>query len=324
VTHLDLTERILRLRSVPVFRTVPASTLAALASSIRARGFDKGEALQREDGPPRSIFLINSGTVGMERRGRRIGTVRAPGGVGFLPFLAREQGATSSIAQSFVEAYEVPGEALDEILDDDFSVLLETMRWVAERMVSEMRNAEPPPYTPPETPHDDIALDRELGIVDRIFLLRRTRAFGRANVNSLARVARRMVEQRPPPGATIWSPGAPADASLFVVKGMGRLVWNGGASVQSVGPGYVVGGMESLLGGSRWNTFVADEPMLLLRGREETLLDMFEDDREVGMIFLSMIASFLIGVWDRKAEQGLTSVGSPVSAEVEGPRPSVR
>ncbi len=47
MTHLDLTERILRLRSVPVFRTVPASALAALASSIRARGSDKGEALQR-------------------------------------------------------------------------------------------------------------------------------------------------------------------------------------------------------------------------------------------------------------------------------------
>lgn len=319
--QLDLTERILRLRMVPVFRSMDAGTLAALAASIRPRGYEKGELLQREDEPPRSFFLLSAGTVRMERRGKVIGTVRGPGGVGFLPFLAREQGATTSIAQSFVEAYEVPGEALVEIFDDDFTVLLSTMRWVAERLLAEMKTGAPPPYVAPEVPLDHLAFDRELGIVDRIFLLRRTRAFGRANVNSLARVARRMVEERAAPSATIWSPGEPSDTSTFVVKGMGRLVWNDGGTVQTVGPGYVVGGTESLLGAPRWNTFVADEPMLLLRGRREALVDMFEDDREVAMTFLSLIATFLMGVWDKKAEAGITSVGVPPTAAGGPPDP---
>ena len=47
-------------------------------------------------------------------------------------------------------------------------------------------------FTPPTIPFDHLIGDRELGIVERIFVLRRSRAMSMANVNSIARVARRM------------------------------------------------------------------------------------------------------------------------------------
>lgn len=311
--QLDPTERILRLRMVPVFRTMPAATLAALAGSLRPRTFERGEALLREGEPPRSFFLVSEGVVRMERKGRRIGTVRAPGGVGFLPLLARDAGATRAVAQSFVDAYEVPGEALEEIFEDDFSVLLATMRWIADRLLVEMKSAPAPPFVPPDPPWPAPPEDRELGLVERIYLLRQTRAYGRANVNSLARIARRMKEERHAPGAIIWSPGDPSDSTCFVVAGMGRLLSEEGQKVQIVGPGYVVGGTESLLGVPRWNAFVADEPVLLLRGQREAMIDTWEDDRELAGNFLALVATFLVSVWDRKAEQGLTSIGAPDS-----------
>lgn len=314
--QLDLTERILRLRLVPVFRGMPGGTLAQLAAAVRPRTFETGETLLREDEPPRSIFLLAAGVVRMMRNGRRIGTIRGPGGVGFLPFLARSAGGTAAIAQSFVETFEVPGDAVEEIFEDDFSVLHATIRWVADRLLAEMQTATPPPYHAPDPPFEHLVGERELGIVERIYLLRRTRAYGRANVNSLARVARRMEEQRFPAGTKLWTPGDPSDTSCFLVKGMATLTWNDGRTVQDVGPGYVVGGTESFLGVPRWNTFEAKEPVMLLRGRRDTLVDMFEDDREVATTFLAMLATFLMTIWDRKAEKGLTSVGVPESEPV--------
>lgn len=311
----DLTERILRLRQVPSLRTLPAGEIAQLAQSLRTRTFERGEVLLREDEPPRSFFLLVSGTVTMRRRGKRIGTIRGPGGVGFMSFLARTAGGTASVAESFVEAYEVRADAMEEVFEDHFNVLLGTLRLVSQRLVDENRmQREAPPYVPPSVPTDHLVGDRELGIVERIFLLRRTRALARANVNSLATLARGMTEVRRGPGEVLWRHGDRADASYFVVKGMVDLAWNDGQTVQECGPGYVVGGAESLVGTPRWNTLTTRTPVVLLHGRREGLIDLFEDDHELALNFLSMLATLLVTIWDRKAEAGIASVGSGPSA----------
>ncbi len=72
----------------------------------------------------------------LRRKGKRIGTVRGPGGVGFLAYLARQAGGTSAVAESFVEALEVRGDAMDEVLEDHFAVLLGHIRWAAERLIA--------------------------------------------------------------------------------------------------------------------------------------------------------------------------------------------
>jgi CRP-like cAMP-binding protein len=313
VRQLELTERMLRLRSVPVFRAMAANDLAQLAASIRPRAFARGEVLLREDLPPRSFFLLNSGTVTMMRQGRRIGTVRGPGGVGFLSFLAQNAGGTSAVAQSYVEGFEVPAEAMEEVFEDHFVVLLGTIRWLAQRLLAENQAAAPPPFVAPTVSFDHLIGDRELGIVERIFLLRRARAFARANVNSLARLARRMEEVRVPARTTLWKVGEPADHTFFSVKGMARLIWSDGEKAQIVGPGYALGGIEALVGVPRWNELVTDEPAILLRGNRERLIDLFEDDRDFAMSFMALFATMLMSVWDRKAEAGQVSVGSAES-----------
>jgi CRP-like cAMP-binding protein len=313
VRQLELTERILRLRGVPTFRTLPASALAQLASSMRTVTFKRGEILLREDEPPRSFYLITTGTVTLRRKEKRIGTVRGPGGVGFVAFLARSAGGTSAVAESFVEALDVQADAMDEIFEDHFPVLLGHVRWIAERLIAENKVTQPPAFVPPVVPFDAMVGDGEIGIVERIFLLRRMRAFTEANVNSLATLARKMVELRLPAGEVLWREGDRAEQSYFIVKGMLSLRWGNGELVQKIGPGYVVGGAESLVGLPRWNELVTDEPVIALRGTREGLIDLFEDDHELALKFLSMLATMLVSAWDRKAEAGITSVGSATS-----------
>jgi hypothetical protein len=302
VRQLDLTERLLRLRAVPVFRGMTTSDLAPLAATMRSARFEKGEVVLREDQPPQAFHMLLTGSVTMRRHGRKLRTITAPGGIGFLSLLARTGGGTEAVADVFSETFELRADAIYEMFEDHFPVLLETLRWVAEQLIQENRQQPPPPYSPPGDGFDQLVGDRELGIVERIFLLRRTRAFKAANVNSIARLARRMKEIRQPAGTTIWSPNDRADASIFIVKGKMKLSWNDGAVVQDVGPGYIVGGAESIAGVPRWNELVTTEPALYLHGSREGMIDMFEDDLEVALQFLSMMANFLLTIWDAKAE----------------------
>ncbi len=308
--QLELTERILRLRGVPTLRALPANELAQLAASLRPVAFRRGEILLKEDEPPRSFFLLSTGTVTLRRKGKRFGTVHGPGGVGFMSFLARHAGGTSAVAENFVEALEVQADAMEEIFEDHFPVLLGTIRFVAQRLIEENKVTAPPPYVALPSTFETMIGDQPLGIVERIFLLRRMRAFTEANVNSLATLARKMTELRPPAGEVLWRTGERAEHSYFVVKGMLSLTWNEGKVVQKIGPGYVVGGAESLVGLPRWNDLVTDEQAIVLRGTRDGMIDLFEDDYELGLKFLSMLATLVVTMWDRKAEEGITSVGA--------------
>ena len=328
MSQLDLTERILRLRSVPVLTGLSAADLGPLAASLRQVSFRKGDILLKEDEPPRSFFLIGSGTVVLRRKQKLVGTIRGPGGVGFMSFLARDAGGTSAVAQTYVEALEVRADAMDEVFEDNFIVLLGTMRLVTTRLIEEYKVSPPAAFVPPAQPFDTLVGENELGIVERIFLLRKMRAFSAGNVNSLATLASKMTELRPAVGTPLWKIGDRADHSLFIVKGKLQTSWNDGKSNQVMGPGYVAGGAESLASIPRWNNLVVTEPAVLLRSAREALIDLFEDDTELGMRFISLIATLLVNIWDQKAEEGITSVGvSPgdtlVATEPDGEAPVV-
>jgi CRP-like cAMP-binding protein len=279
-----------------------ATDLAPLAASMRSAKFERGDVLLREDEPPRAFHMLVAGKVTMRRHGRKIRTIAAPGGVGFLSLLARTGGGTEAVAEEHTESFEVRADAIDEMFEDHFTVLLGTLRWINERLIRENLVQEPPAYVP-SVGFEDLSFERELGIVERIFLLRRTRVFKTANVNSTARLARDMKEMSLPAGEVVWRPGDRAQGTIFIVQGKMDLRWNEGKSVQTVGPGYMVGGAEALALMPRWNELVATEPVLGLQGSREALIDMLEDDIDVALKFMSMIATVLLNLWDRRAEQ---------------------
>ncbi len=279
------------------------SELAPLAASLTSATFEKGDVLLREDEPPRAFHMLLTGSVTMRRRGRTIRTITAPGGVGFLSLLARTAGGTEAVAEARTETFALRADALEEMFEDFFPVLLSTMRWLGESVVKENLVSPAPGYIQPTHDYDRLIGARELGIVERIFLLRQTLAFKNANVNSIARLARAMKEVRVGAGETLWRPGDRSGGSIFVVKGTMELSWNARKQVQKIGPSYIVGGIESIAGVLRWNELIAQAPCVCLQGSREGLIDMFEDDFDAALTFMSMMAAFLLSLWDRKAER---------------------
>jgi CRP-like cAMP-binding protein len=273
---------------------------------MRSATFEKGDVLLREDEPPKAFHMLVTGAVTMRRRGNKIRTITAPGGVGFLSLLARTGGGTEAVAEAHTETFELRADAMYEMFEDHFPLLLGTMRWIAERLIQENVVDDPPAYNPPTDGFDKRVGDQALGIVERIFLVRRTVGFKNANVNSMVRLVRTMKEVRLGAGETIWRPGDRSTSTLFLVKGKMDLAWhnprNDRRAVQVVGPGYIVGGAEAIATRPRWNELVTTEPAVFLQGSREALIDMLEDDLEVALQFLSMMAGFLLLAWDRRAE----------------------
>ena len=324
--QLDLTERVFRLRGIPMFKSMSASELAPLASSLRARKFQKGELLLREDQPPRSFYMLLTGSVTMHRHGRPFRTISAPGGVGFLSVLARTAGGTDAVADAACDTFELRAEALEDVFEDQFPVLLATLKFIADSLIKESIDRAPPPYSPPADDFAKLIGDRELGLVERIYLLRRTIGFQHTNVNSTARLARRLKEVRVEAGETVWNAGDIADGSHFLVKGRMHTSWtssSGSPMRQDLGPGYIVGGIESVARRRRWNTLVADEPAIYLAGSQEALIDMLEDDVEVAQQFLAMLAAYLLDCWDRRAEEAASGGRITMTPDAYAPASTV-
>ena len=113
VRQHELTERILRLRGVPSFRKHDRDELAQLAASLRIGTFEKGDLLLREDEPPTAVLSAHDGNRDDAPHGQRIGTVAAPGGVGFLALLARVAGGTVAVAEAHTSRrFEVRADAI--------------------------------------------------------------------------------------------------------------------------------------------------------------------------------------------------------------------
>src|SRR5262249_44183619 len=97
--------------------------------------------------------------------------------------------------------------------------------------------------------------------------------------------------------------------------------WKDGARVQVVGPGYVLGGADALIGTPRWNELRTDEPVVAFRGHADALVDVFEDDHDLALRFLSMFAAYLMRLQDRKAEAGSAAVGRGPDEGEQPPAP---
>jgi CRP/FNR family transcriptional regulator len=70
---LTAVERAITLRRVEAFRRVPMAQLAQVAAVAVERRVAAGEPLFREGDPAGSLYVILSGKVGLERKGRRLG-----------------------------------------------------------------------------------------------------------------------------------------------------------------------------------------------------------------------------------------------------------
>jgi CRP-like cAMP-binding protein len=299
---IDLTEKMLHIRQIPVGAMLPPPLLRVIAAHLRERTFAAGTRLMRRGEPIDGLHMLIDGGVSLTREGASLGELDAPQTLGFLGILARQDGPYDATAKVDVRALELETDTLLELFEDHFELLAATLRYLAERLYFDMQDLPQEALGIPPSELGPVP-DRPLDLVERIMFLRTSTGLTQASINALAVMARQMDEVRVKAGTTFWNVGDPGDRVLFILEGTVHCKTADGREFR-YGPGTGAGGVESLAEKPRWYGVTAETDVVGLLGRSEQLMDIFEIHFRMAMDFVAMLARAEIGLLARRATLG--------------------
>lgn len=322
------TERMIYLRSIPVAAVVPPQVLSVLANEFRETTFAPGEMVVEQGEPIDALELLIEGSLTLTKSGQEVGKLRPPQSIGFLDILARAESAYSAVADSATYTIRLEAETLFEVFEDHFPLLEATLGYLAERLFPEiselpaealesflLESFEPMASPGGERSSAPIAgaadasavLGAAIDPVERMLLLRSTRAFGTTNLNALSALSRQLDEHRLEAGARIWRRGDNAERFAILLSGHARCTAKDGKLFRA-GPGTMLGAVESIAHHPRWFDMEAQEPLLFLDGRVDTLLELFEDNFRMASDFVALLATDLRRAIARKLALGIKTL----------------
>jgi CRP-like cAMP-binding protein len=300
-------ERILSLHRIPVLGTLPSVELASIAEIARERFFPRGSVLFREGEPVQAVQVVVEGAVHIGRKGRLVGHAGPGSAVGGIGVLARDEEGIQATAEADTLTLEIGADGLFELMEDQFSVFHHVLREVCQQMIGVVSRFPAALEQLPPLAHAPARGARELDLVGRIMFLRESEFFHRASINALAELSRGMLEVRYDPGQTIWTVGESPGWVLVILDGYLACTTAGGYRFR-LGPGTPPGALEATAETPRWYDAVAETPLVALQGRMEWLLDLFEDNFEMGIDYLAVLSKRLLEVMEATSspdEEGL-------------------
>lgn len=327
IRTLGHVQRVLLLKRGRFTGNLPASDLALVVEYLRERTYAAGEVLLTEGAPVPAAHFIADGTVLLRRGGRDVARAEAGTELGGLEMLARTESALSAVAETEVRCLELTSESNAEMLDDHFGifhrVLQQNCRQIIAltRRIPDATSTLPPPRVAPPPA-------REMDLVERIFFLRQAPPFARSSINALAELSRAMTEVRFEPGTVLWSEGYSARGVFLVVSGRVAARSPRFGFEMQVGAGQPLGILEAFAQVPRWYEATIVEPTVALSGDVETFVDVLEDNFEMAMDYLAVIARWTLMLSQRLiqreglgtlAEYGITPIVPEPSPEPAAP-----
>ena len=296
-------ERMLHLKRIPLLAGLPSPDVAILADACGERAFPRGAVVFREGEPAGSVHFVLRGALGTIRRGVHVGSVGPGGTVGGLALFTREALGSQVVADEDTLTLELEADAVLEVLEDRFSILHHILRGTS-RLAIELLSryrldptagiAEPPVQGEPTG---------DIDLVDRIFFLRGMAVFRRSSITALAELGRAIVQVRFEPGTTLWREGESAPGIFLIRSGHLRASAANGARFRP-GPGFPLGALEALGEVPRWYDAVCETPLVALQGPLGALVDVFEDNFEMALDYLAVVAQSAQRVLDWSATRG--------------------
>lgn len=310
-------ETLLYLKRMPVLGSLPTPELTHLAEVVRERFVSKGTVLLRDGEPTAAAYAVVDGTLHVSRGGRDIGHTRAGGVVGGYTILSRDPRGIGAVAETDAMVLELGADALHEIFEEHFGILHHVLRHVCSRLIDTLLKH---PIVWTVVPSSTTAApDGELDLVQRIFFIRQSAPFRRASINALAELSRGFSEARYEAGATLWKAGEPSGWVALLVSGQATFTTTTG-TVLPAGPGTPLGALESNAERPRFYDLVADTPLVVLHGQVQTLVDVFEDNTDMAMDYMAVMARWLMDGLER-ASQGEAALARIHGCDAPGEDP---
>jgi len=312
-------ERMLSLNRLPVLSGLAPEDLAVVAEHARERFLPTGTVLLREGEPIPALYAVLDGKILISRRGRTLGRVSPGGFVGAAGMFARDPEGLSAVAQTDTLVLEVEADAVLEICEDHFPIFHHVLREMCRLLIDLVGRLPPglhgsifPNLAPPRAPTGD------LDLVERILFLRQVAPFLHASINALAELSRGMAEVAFPAGTRLWEEKEGSGTVILVVSGMVDCAARGGHATFTLSPGAPMGAVESLAERPRWYTATTQTKVTALQGSIEGLIDVFEDNFEMALEYLAVMARAQIRIVDIRATAS-GRVLDPFTVRVETP-----
>ena len=288
-------QRVLLLKKGRFTGNLPASDLGLVVEYLTERTYAPGAVLLREGEPVPHVHFIADGTVRLQRSGVDVARAEAGTELGGIEMLARAESALTGIAETEVRCLELSAESNAEMLDDHFGIYHRVLQQNCRQIIALTRRlpgassvTAPPRVAPPPA--------REMDLVERIFFLRQAPPFARSSINALAELSRAVTEVRFEPGTVLWSEGYSARGVFLVVSGRVTARSPRFGFEMQVGAGQPLGILEAFAQVPRWYEATIVEPTVALSGDVETFVDVLEDNFEMAMDYLAVIARWTMSL----------------------------
>jgi CRP-like cAMP-binding protein len=288
-------QRVLLLKRGRFTGNLPASDLALVVEYLRERTYAAGDVLLQEGEPVPTAHFIAEGTVLLRRGGRDVARAEAGTELGGLEMLARTESALTAVAETEVRCLELSTDSNAELLDDHFGIFHRVLQQNCRQIIALTRRL-PDATTVLPPPRVAAAPEREMDLVERIFFLRQAPPFARSSINALAELSRAMTEVRFEPGTVLWSEGYSARGIFLVVGGRVSARSPRFGFEMQVGAGQPLGILEAFAQVPRWYEATIVEPTTALSGDVETFVDVLEDNFEMAMDYLAVIARWTLSL----------------------------
>jgi len=293
----------LHIKRIPMLAGLPNAEIAVLADAATERRFARGEVVYREGEPVGSLHFVVRGGLATLRRGQRAGVAGPGGGVGALALFAREPLGAEVVADEETLTLEVEADAAWEVLEDRFPILHHILRETSCRAIDLLSRFRLDPSAGMPAAAKGVLETANIDLVDRIFFLRGQSVFRRSSITALADLARAMAQVRFEPGVVLWREGEPSPSIFLVGSGTLRATSASGLDFRP-GPGFPLGALEALAERPRWYDAVTETPVVAMQGHMGALVDVFEDNFEMAMDYLAIVAQSMLRVLDWSAAHG--------------------
>jgi CRP-like cAMP-binding protein len=282
---------------------LPNAEVAVLADAASERFVPAGAVVLREGEPAAAVQIVVRGSLATRRRGATVGRSGPGGAVGALALFARDPLSGEVVAEEDTLTLELDADALGEVLEDRFPILHHILRETSRRAIELLtRYRLDPTAGIPEPPVEGLATG-DIDLVDRIFFLRGQAVFRRSSITALADLGRAMAQVRFEAGTTLWREGEPGPGIFLLRSGRVRARSSAGVEFRA-GAGFPLGALEALGELPRWYDALAETPVVALQGHMGALVDVFEDNFDVALDYLAVVAQATLRIVDRAGERG--------------------
>jgi CRP-like cAMP-binding protein len=291
-------ERIHTLRGMFGATGPSTAALAALAAQLDAVRMPKGMIVQQVGGPGSVIYFVLDGELVVERDGKPFGVFGSRSVVGVLPAFARDTATFVATVTADATALRLRFEDMLEVFEDHFDMLQSALSGMSRNTIELRRLIRPRAgYDAGVREQPDELGDDPLGLIERMLVLRSSLAV-HTHIDELAELARAAQEVHFAPGATLWDENEAATHMLIIVRGRAQANTSDGLSF-TFGPGDLVGALDTISGNPRWFTAKAEAVIVALAVERDALLDLVEDQAELGFDILRMLAQVLTSLRER-------------------------